>query len=99
MVVVLSTELTPELIAEGLARDFVRIVQDRRKDLGLEFTDRIEIGLIGTSPELQRALEQFRDYICGETLAVKMSFDPVSGAEPVEVEIGEAKVTLYVKRQ
>src|SRR5207237_9655687 len=59
VVVVLATELTPELIAEGLARDFVRIVQDRRKDLGLEFTDRIEIGVVGASPELQRTIDQF----------------------------------------
>ena len=53
-VVVLSTELTPELVAEGLARDVVRLIQDRRKEIGCEYTDRIEIGLVTTSAELAR---------------------------------------------
>jgi isoleucyl-tRNA synthetase len=73
-VVVLATELTPDLLAEGLARDFVRLVQDRRKDLNLDFADTIEIGIVGASPALQRVIEQFRDYVCGETLAVKLVF-------------------------
>jgi isoleucyl-tRNA synthetase len=98
VVVVLSTELTPELIAEGLSRDFVRVVQDRRKDLELDFTDRIEIALVGASAELQKAIEKFRDYICGETLAVKLVFEAQSGVEPVEVEIGDDKVKLSVMR-
>ncbi|MEX1224615.1 MAG: class I tRNA ligase family protein, partial [Pirellulales bacterium] len=37
-VVVLSTEITPELLAEGMAKDFMRLVQDRRKELNLAFT-------------------------------------------------------------
>src|SRR6185436_13804865 len=49
VVVVLATELTPELIAEGLARDFVRVIQDRRKELAFEFTDKIDVGIIGAS--------------------------------------------------
>src|SRR5262245_52391304 len=98
VVVVLATELTVELIAEGLARDVVRLVQDRRKDLGLEFTDRIEIGISGASAELQKAIEQFRDYICGETLAEKLMFEALAGVEPIEVEIGDDKVKLYVRR-
>src|SRR3954469_8775955 len=84
VVVVLATELTPELIAEGWARDFVRVVQDRRKELGLDFTDRIEIGLVGASAALQTAIEPFRDYICGETLAVKLIFEALPGVDPVE---------------
>lgn len=98
VVVVLATELTPELIAEGLARDFVRVVQDRRKELGLEFTDRIEISVTGASAELQKAIEHSRDYICGETLAVKLTFEALAGIEPVEVEIGDDKVKLKVRR-
>ena len=96
-VVVLATELTPELVAEGLARDFVRLVQDRRKELDLEFTDRIEIGIVGDSAELQKAIEQIRDYICGETLAAKLVFEALPGVEwTVEAEIGDEKITLYV---
>jgi isoleucyl-tRNA synthetase len=98
VVVVLATELTPELIAEGLARDFVRLVQDRRKDLGLEFTDRIEIGVVGAPDELRRAIQQSREYICGETLAGTLLYEGLDGVESVEAELGDAKVTLYVRR-
>src|SRR5262249_26352883 len=99
VVVVLATELTPDLIAEGLARDFVRLVQDRRKDMGLEFTDRIEIGVVGGSEVFNKAVVQFAEYICGETLAKTLASDPIPGVEPVEVEVGDEKVNLYVRRQ
>ncbi len=61
VVVVLSTELTQELIDEGVANDIVRLIQDRRKDTGCEYTDRIEIGLVTESTDVRRAIEQFRD--------------------------------------
>jgi isoleucyl-tRNA synthetase len=83
-VVVLATELTPGLIDEGMARDVVRLVQDRRKELDLEFTDRIELGLVTDSPDLQRAVRTNTDYICNETLATRLetrAFERVDGAE------------------
>jgi isoleucyl-tRNA synthetase len=97
-VVVLATELTPELIDEGKARDLVRIIQDRRKELNLEFTDRIEIGIVDASADLCRAIEANRDYICSETLAVRLVFEALPGVEGIEVEIGDEKIKLYVKR-
>ncbi len=63
----LVTELTPELIHEGLAREFVRRVQDLRKQADLEISDRIRL-YIQASPGLAKAIEEFRDYIMGETL-------------------------------
>src|SRR5687768_2986970 len=98
VVVVLATELTPDLIAEGLARDFVRLVQDRRKELNLDFTDRIEIGLAGASSELTKAIEANREFICGETLAANLVFNALAGTEGNEVEIGDEKVRLFVRR-
>ena len=99
--VVLATELTPELVAEGLARDFVRLVQDRRKELALDFSDQIEVGIVGASPALQAAINANRDYICGETQAVKLVFQPlasVEGVEGVEVELGDEKITIFVRK-
>ena len=96
--VVLATELTPELIAEGLARDLVRLIQDRRKDINLVLSDNIEVGIVGASAALQQAIEQNRDYICSETLATKLVFEALPGVEGIEVEIGDEKVTLYVRR-
>jgi isoleucyl-tRNA synthetase len=97
-VVVLATELTLELIDEGKARDLVRIIQDRRKELDLQFTDRIEVGIVGASADLRRAIEANRDYLCSETLAAKLVFESLSGVEGVEVEIGDEKITLYLKK-
>jgi isoleucyl-tRNA synthetase len=97
-VVVLATELTAELIAEGLARDFVRLVQDRRKELELDFTDRIEVSVTGASPGLQKAISANKDFICGETLAVKMEFAALPGAAGVELEIGDEKITLHARK-
>jgi isoleucyl-tRNA synthetase len=97
-VVVLATELTPELIAEGLSKDLVRVIQDRRKEMGLEFTDRIVVGLVTDSDELTEAVKQFGGYIQGETLALEISSALLPGVEAVEVKVGDYTATLYVKK-
>lgn len=63
VVVSLDLEITPELRAEGVARDLVRMIQDSRKQCGLEITDRIRLQIDGGCPK------GFENYICGETLA------------------------------
>lgn len=70
----LVTELTPELVREGLAREFVRRVQDLRKTADLEIADRIRVYYTAT-PQLAEAVNDFRDYIMNETLTVEMSMD------------------------
>jgi isoleucyl-tRNA synthetase len=97
-VVVLATELTPELLAEGLARDVVRVIQDRRKEIGLDFTDRIEIGIVGASPDLQKAITDNIGHISGETLAVKIVFSTIPGDPGIELEFGDEKLALYVRK-
>jgi isoleucyl-tRNA synthetase len=84
VVVVLSTELTPELIREGIARDFVRALQETRKELGFQFTDRIDVTYHTTSMELSNAVSQFIDYIKSETLSVQLGFEQ----NPVKIEAG-----------
>jgi isoleucyl-tRNA synthetase len=67
----LKTDLTDGLIAEGLTREFVRRVQDFRKQAGFEISDRI--GLYYTaSDRLAAAIETHREYIMGEVLATEM---------------------------
>jgi len=53
-VVVLATELTEELIAEGLARELVRLIQDRRKELACDYTDRIAVAWSPSRPSCWR---------------------------------------------
>jgi isoleucyl-tRNA synthetase len=97
VVVVLATELTPDLIREGLARELVRTIQDRRKEMGLEFTDRIVVGVVTDSAELRAAIEQFTDYIRGETLAAELRHSVLPDVQSVDFQVGDAPVSLYVK--
>ena len=96
VVVVLATEITPDLAAEGLARDLVRVIQDARKEQGCEFTDRIAVGVVTESPELRGAVELFRDTICGETLATNLSLKPLPHAKSQTIRVGDADAELYL---
>src|SRR5205814_8329455 len=69
--VVLDTSLTPELIAEGLARDFVRGVQDARKQAGYRIEDTIRIVYVA-DPEVAAAIAAHRDQVMSETLAIEL---------------------------
>ncbi len=82
--VLLDTTLTPELEAEGYARDVIRVVQDERKNVGLNVSDRIALTL--TVPADKVAwVEAHRELIAGETLAQ----DLATGAARIEVVAGE----------
>jgi isoleucyl-tRNA synthetase len=74
-VAALVTELTPELIHEGYAREFVRRVQDLRKSADLDVADRIKL-YVTASDGLTSALEAHRDYVTAETLTVDLQFAP-----------------------
>ena len=67
-VVVLDTNLTEELILEGLAREFVRTVQSLRKEADFVITDHINVYYSGDE-DIDKMLESYNDYISGETLA------------------------------
>jgi isoleucyl-tRNA synthetase len=79
--VVLDTEVTPELAAEGLARDLVRAVQQARRDAGLDVSDRIAL-TIGGSDEVQAAARTHEQLIVGETLATSYAVVAADGVEP-----------------
>jgi len=74
--VALEVSITPELRREGLARDFIRFVQDARKGDDLQVTDRIAVRWSAADPELAASLAQYREMISREVLAVE--FRPVS---------------------
>lgn len=65
----LSTQLTPELILEGVARDTIRHIQERRKTLQLEVTDRIEVHLWQLGASVEQAVGVHRERIQQEVLA------------------------------
>jgi isoleucyl-tRNA synthetase len=96
-VVVLATELTPQLVREGYANDLVRLVQERRKELDCQYTDRIEVGIVSQSSELRLAIEENREYITGETLATCLEPQPFSGCEGISHDLGNIQLTLFVR--
>ena len=79
--VLLDTEVTPELEVEGRARDLIRQVQQARRDAGLDVSDRIELTLAAPQ-DVVEAFETHRQLVMGETLAVEATAT-VAGSEPV----------------
>ncbi len=75
--VLLDLGVTDGLRLEGLARDLVRAVQQHRRELGLDVTDRIELEVAG-DPAALAALDEHRDWIAAQVLAVEVR----SGADP-----------------
>ncbi len=83
-VVVLSTELTEQLIGEGIAKDLIRSVQSLRKDTGCQYTQRIRVGIVSDSPQVQAAIEANRELIAGETLAIEIGDLPLEGGGQID---------------
>jgi len=72
LLVALDTQLTPELIAEGWAREMVHRIQSARKEADLDYADRIRVRY-RADPELTAALERHGDWIAEQTLAVELT--------------------------
>ena len=92
-VVVLDTDLTPELEAEGVARDLVRLVQQARRDAGLHVSDRIDLRL-GVPESIRDQVEPFRALITEPTLAESLIFEP---GEP-NAELDAQSVSIGVTK-
>ncbi len=80
-VVTLDTDVTDALRREGMARDFVRLVQTLRKDKDFNISDRIELCYRTTDAELALALEENKAYVAEQVLAVKLKDDCSEGTE------------------
>ena len=93
IVVALDTALTPELVAEGNAREFVSHVQNLRKEMGLEVADRITVQ-VATDAEMVAALKAHLDYVKNEVLAT--SFAVIEGSG--EVELNGHKMQVEIKK-
>ncbi len=93
--VALDITISDELHNEGLAREFVNRVQNLRKELGFEVTDRIVLKILN-NPDTDKAFSAFEEYICSETLS-KLIFSNDGLVENMtEVELVEGVVTHFV---
>ena len=94
--VALDLNLTPELVAEGQARELVNRIQKIRKDSGFELTDRVSVSVFAPSG-LAESFGRFKDYICAEILADDLSFE--SGPQAQEIEINGENLTVTVNKK
>ncbi|MBE6443886.1 MAG: isoleucine--tRNA ligase [Alphaproteobacteria bacterium] len=79
--VTLDTNVTDALKREGMARDFVRLVQTLRKDKDFNISDRIELTYSTNNQELALALEENKSYIAEQVLAVKVDSNCSNGTK------------------
>ncbi len=97
-VVIVSAELTPELVREGLAREIVHRVQNLRKDAGFEIADRIRVHFTGDD-EVRAVMSEFGEYVRQETLAVEVvEGNAPAGAQVESADVDGHAVTLGVLR-
>ena len=92
IVVGLETALTPALIAEGNAREFVSHVQSMRKEADFEVTQRITV-VVKADAEMKTALEAHMDYVKNETLATEVSIAEGAGG----IDLNGHKTAIEVK--
>jgi len=93
----LSTDLTPDLVREGMVRDLIRNVQIMRKNANFAVEDRIKINGLIDGP-LGDALEDFKEFFCNETLTVEMTPKMNKGEYETTFNIHEQTLTLSIER-
>ncbi|MYW94835.1 isoleucine--tRNA ligase [Amycolatopsis rubida] len=94
--VVLDTEVTEDLANEGLARDLVRVVQQARREAGLDVGDRISL-TVDAIGEVTAAVREHEEFVASETLATSVSYGEV--AEGFDGTVGEGvKVRVAVAK-
>ena len=96
--IALDTRVTPELAAEGTARDVVRIVQQARRDAGLAVSDRIRL-TIGADGATGDAVRAHAGFVAAETLAVSLEVGPADEITAVPQPAGDGHVRVALARE
>ena len=97
VVVAVETELSPELISEGIARDFIRNVQNMRKDAGFDVADRI-ILYLKVEHELRQIIEAHQEYIANEILAESINYESKNNIFQAEFKIAKGIFKVGIER-
>lgn len=95
--VAVATALSEPLILEGMARDFVRHIQQARKDNGLEIENRIKILYTSPSDTVHQAIQKWKDYICKETLADEIKTDSQASSGK-QSSVGDAQTQIVIEK-
>ena len=97
VVVAVETELSEALVSEGVARDFIRNVQNMRKDAEFDVSDRISI-FVEVDETHKNMILEHQDYIANETLAEEISYGKKADGFQAEFKIGKSNFTVGIKR-
>jgi isoleucyl-tRNA synthetase len=98
LIIGLKTEITSDLLYEGLAREFINRVQNMRKEAGFNVTDRIQISVKGW-PDMLDAIEKQSDYIKNETLCERLKIAQVDGSYIKEWKVGSEMIEIGISKQ
>ena len=93
LTVALDVEVTDALRREGVAREIVKKIQAVRKESGFDITDRISV-VISSNETSDKAVEEFKEYICNQVLADKLVIGEVENGEDVELDGYTIKVSV-----
>lgn len=94
--IAISTVLTDDLKRKGMSRDFVRQIQQLRKDADLHIQDRINIEYHSEDNLVQAMVAEWSDFICGETLAEGIEFVATPPENKKHVSVGESTATIVI---
>jgi isoleucyl-tRNA synthetase len=98
LTVAADTELTDELVNEGIAREVVNRIQNMRKEADFDVTDRIVVAF-KSDARTSDAVKAMDDYIMTETLAESMDYTPEGDYDYTkDWDIDGAEVTIFIKR-
>jgi isoleucyl-tRNA synthetase len=101
LLVALDTRLTPELEAEGLAREIAHRLQGLRKAAGYDISDRVVVEVTGDAATLAQ-LEPHRAWLADEVLATELQLDPAADLADADrsetLELGGATLKLMLRR-
>jgi isoleucyl-tRNA synthetase len=97
LTVALDINITPELVDEGNAREFVNRIQKIRKESGLDVTDRINVR-VAANNGIALSLAKFNDYICAEILADSLEISSVIN-DGVDIEVNDNPLKVIVLKK
>lgn len=97
LTVALDTEIDQELKQEGLAREFVNRIQNLRKNIGLQVTDRINVNFLANK-EISDAIIKLSDYVCNEILCVTCNSVESINSDAHTIEIDQEIISVFITR-
>ncbi len=97
-VIQLDTQVLPELEREGIARDFVRMIQAARKEQGFDISDRICLLYKTDSALIKESIFENQKYICEQVLAMELNADKAL-TNPITEELGDSSVSFELVKK